>query len=406
MASLIGIITLLVIAWLLSTDRKNIQLRTVSLAFLLQVSFALLVLYVPMGKDVLNGVTGAVSSLINYGQEGIGFLFGGLTNSGFVFAINVLGIIIFFSALISGLYHIGFMPKVINLIGGALQKLLGTGRAESLSATANIFVGMIEAPLVVKPYLKHMTDSQLFAVMTCGLASVAGGTLVGYASLGVDLNYLIAAAFMSAPAGLLMAKILVPGSANETQESIESDVEIPRATNVVEAMADGAMSGLRIAVAVGATLLAFVSVIAMLNGMLGAVGGWFGVDLSFELILGYVFAPVAWLIGVPWNEAVVAGSLIGNKIVVNEFVAFIQLMEAKEVLSEHSQAIVTFALCGFANISTMAILIGGLGSLVPERRSFISKYGFRAICAGVLGELDECFDCRCSAVAIAFSISE
>ncbi|MGI9876436.1 NupC/NupG family nucleoside CNT transporter [Vibrio chagasii] len=387
MASLLGIITILVAAWLLSTDRKNIPLRTVSLAFLLQISFALLVLYVPMGKEALNAATGAVSSLINYGQEGINFLFGGLTNSGFVFAINVLGIIIFFSALISGLYHIGFMPKVINLIGGALQKFLGTGRAESLSATANIFVGMIEAPLVVKPYLKHMTDSQLFAVMVCGLASVAGGTLVGYASLGVDLNYLIAAAFMSAPAGLLMAKILVPGSADDVQENIESDVEIPRATNVVEAMADGAMSGLRIAVAVGATLLAFISVIAMLNGLLGIVGGWFGVNLSFELILGYVFAPVAWLIGVPWSEAVVAGSLIGNKIVVNEFVAFIQLMDAKEVLSEHSQAIVTFALCGFANISTMAILIGGLGSLVPERRSFISQYGFKAICAGVFANL-------------------
>ncbi|MGI9888064.1 NupC/NupG family nucleoside CNT transporter [Vibrio chagasii] len=387
MASLLGIITILVAAWLLSTDRKNIPLRTVSLAFLLQISFALLVLYVPMGKEALNAATGAVSSLINYGQEGINFLFGGLTNSGFVFAINVLGIIIFFSALISGLYHIGFMPKVINLIGGALQKFLGTGRAESLSATANIFVGMIEAPLVVKPYLKHMTDSQLFAVMVCGLASVAGGTLVGYASLGVDLNYLIAAAFMSAPAGLLMAKILVPGSADDAQENIESDVEIPRATNVVEAMADGAMSGLRIAVAVGATLLAFISVIAMLNGLLGIVGGWFGVNLSFELILGYVFAPVAWLIGVPWSEAVVAGSLIGNKIVVNEFVAFIQLMDAKEALSEHSQAIVTFALCGFANISTMAILIGGLGSLVPERRSFISQYGFKAICAGVFANL-------------------
>ncbi|EGU44442.1 NupC/NupG family nucleoside CNT transporter [Vibrio splendidus] len=387
MASLLGIITILVAAWLLSTDRKNIPLRTVSLAFLLQISFALLVLYVPMGKEALNTATGAVSSLINYGQEGINFLFGGLTNNGFVFAINVLGIIIFFSALISGLYHIGFMPKVINLIGGALQKFLGTGRAESLSATANIFVGMIEAPLVVKPYLKHMTDSQLFAVMVCGLASVAGGTLVGYASLGVDLNYLIAAAFMSAPAGLLMAKILVPGSANDVQENIESDVEIPRATNVVEAMADGAMSGLRIAVAVGATLLAFISVIAMLNGLLGIVGGWFGVNLSFELLLGYVFAPVAWLIGVPWSEAVVAGSLIGNKIVVNEFVAFIQLMDAKEVLSEHSQAIVTFALCGFANISTMAILIGGLGSLVPERRSFISQYGFKAICAGVFANL-------------------
>ncbi|PTP81719.1 NupC/NupG family nucleoside CNT transporter [Vibrio splendidus] len=387
MASLLGIITILVTAWLLSTDRKNIPLRTVSLAFLLQISFALLVLYVPMGKEVLNAATGAVSSLINYGQEGINFLFGGLTNNGFVFAINVLGIIIFFSALISGLYHIGFMPKVINLIGGALQKFLGTGRAESLSATANIFVGMIEAPLVVKPYLKHMTDSQLFAVMVCGLASVAGGTLVGYASLGVDLNYLIAAAFMSAPAGLLMAKILVPGSADEAQENIESDVEIPRATNVVEAMADGAMSGLRIAVAVGATLLAFISVIAMLNGLLGIVGGWFGVNLSFELILGYVFAPVAWLIGVPWSEAVVAGSLIGNKIVVNEFVAFIQLMDVKDALSDHSKAIVTFALCGFANISTMAILIGGLGSLVPERRSFISQYGFKAICAGVLANL-------------------
>ncbi|MGF1822839.1 NupC/NupG family nucleoside CNT transporter [Vibrio splendidus] len=387
MASLLGIITILVAAWLLSTDRKNIPLRTVSLAFLLQISFALLVLYVPMGKEVLNAATGAVSSLINYGQEGINFLFGGLTNNGFVFAINVLGIIIFFSALISGLYHIGFMPKVINLIGGALQKFLGTGRAESLSATANIFVGMIEAPLVVKPYLKHMTDSQLFAVMVCGLASVAGGTLVGYASLGVDLNYLIAAAFMSAPAGLLMAKILVPGNADEAQENIESDVEIPRATNVVEAMADGAMSGLRIAVAVGATLLAFISVIAMLNGLLGIVGGWFGVNLSFELILGYVFAPVAWLIGVPWSEAVVAGSLIGNKIVVNEFVAFIQLMDVKDALSEHSKAIVTFALCGFANISTMAILIGGLGSLVPERRSFISQYGFKAIYAGVLANL-------------------
>ena len=387
MASLLGIITILVAAWLLSTDRKNIPLRTVSLAFLLQVTFALLVLYVPMGKEVLNAATGAVSSLINYGQEGINFLFGGLTNNGFVFAINVLGIIIFFSALISGLCHIGFMPKVINLIGGALQKFLGTGRAESLSATANIFVGMIEAPLVVKPYLKHMTDSQLFAVMVCGLASVAGGTLVGYASLGVDLNYLIAAAFMSAPAGLLMAKILVPGNADEAQENIESDVEIPRATNVVEAMADGAMSGLRIAVAVGATLLAFISVIAMLNGLLGMAGDWFGVNLSFELILGYVFAPVAWLIGVPWSEAVVAGSLIGNKIVVNEFVAFIQLMDVKDALSEHSQAIVTFALCGFANISTMAILIGGLGSLVPERRSFISQYGFKAICAGVLANL-------------------
>ncbi|EOK5733320.1 NupC/NupG family nucleoside CNT transporter [Vibrio vulnificus] len=389
MNSLLGVVAILLFAWLLSTNRKNIRLKTVGLAFALQVAFALLVLYVPAGKNALNGVTGAVSNLINYGQEGIAFLFGGLATGGFTFAINVLGIIIFFSALISGLYHIGLMPKVINLIGGALQKLLGTGRAESLSATANIFVGMIEAPLVVKPYLKHMSDSQFFAVMTCGLASVAGGTLVGYASLGVELNYLIAAAFMSAPAGLLMAKILMPETETEAQaEDVQMEnVEMPKATNVVEAMADGAMSGLRIAVAVGATLLAFVSVIALLNGLLGWVGSWFGISLSFELILGYLFAPVAWLLGIPWHEAITAGSLIGNKIVVNEFVAFIQLMQVKQELSAHSQAIVTFALCGFANISTMAMLIGGLGSLVPEKRSFISKYGFRAITAGVLANL-------------------
>ncbi|MGD8173866.1 NupC/NupG family nucleoside CNT transporter [Vibrio sp. TRT 21S02] len=387
MNSLLGVIAIFVVAWLLSANRKSINYRTVSLAFALQVSFALLVLYVPAGKEALNSVTGAVSNMINYGQEGITFLFGGLATGGFTFAINVLGIIIFFSALISGLYHIGLMPKVINLIGGALQRLLGTGRAESLSATANIFVGMIEAPLVVKPYLKHMSDSQFFAVMTCGLASVAGGTLVGYASLGVDLNYLIAAAFMSAPAGLLMAKILMPEIEPTIEQSSMENVEIPRATNVVEAMADGAMSGLRIAVAVGATLLAFVSVIALLNGLLGWVGSWFGIQLSFELILGYLFAPIAWLLGIPWNEAVTAGSLIGNKIVVNEFVAFIQLMDVKSQLSAHSQAIVTFALCGFANISTMAMLIGGLGSLVPEKRPFISKYGFKAISAGVLANL-------------------
>lgn len=388
MISLLGVITILSVAWLFSADRKNIRLRTVGLAFLLQVGFALLVLYVPAGKDILNGVTGAVAHLIDYGQEGISFIFGGLASEkvGFVFAIHVLGIIIFFSALISGLYHIGLMPKVINLIGGALQKLLGTGRAESLSATANIFVGMIEAPLVVKPYLKQMSDSQFFAVMTCGLASVAGGTLVGYASLGVNLNYLIAAAFMSAPAGLLMAKMLFPETQTHQQKA-EIDIDIPKATNVVEAMADGAMSGLRIAVAVGATLLAFVSVIALLNGLLGWLGGWFGITLSFELILGYVFAPIAWLLGIPWHEAITAGSLIGNKIVINEFVAFIQFVNVQSQLSQHSQAIITFALCGFANISTMAVLIGGLGSLVPERRSFISQYGFRAIGAGVLANL-------------------
>ncbi|GAM54112.1 nucleoside permease nupC [Vibrio ishigakensis] len=390
MNSILGVVAIFIFAYLLSTDRKKINLRTVGLAFGLQITFALLVLYVPAGKEALNTFTQGVSSVIDYGQEGIGFLFGDLAKGkvGFVFAINVLGIIIFFSALISALYHIGIMPKVINTLGGGLQRLLGTGRAESLSATANIFVGMVEAPLVVKPYLKNMSDSQFFAVMTCGLASVAGGTLVGYASLGVDLNFLIAAAFMSAPAGLLMAKIMMPASGDENSAQEITSVELPRATNVVEALADGAMSGLRIAVAVGTTLVAFISVIALLNGLLGNLGGLFGFEnLSFEMILGYLFAPVAYLIGIPWNEALTAGSLIGNKVVVNEFVAFIQMMQVQDQLSPHSLAIVTFALCGFANISTMAMLIGGLGSLVPERRTFISKMGFRAIAAGVLANL-------------------
>lgn len=390
MTSILGMVVILITAYLLSTNRKNIPLRTVSLALSLQILFAVLVLYVPAGKQALFGVSQVVSGIIDYGQQGIQFLFGNLAtgSAGFIFAINVLGVIVFFSAVISALYHLGIMPRIIQWIGGALSKLLGTAKAESLSATANIFVGMIEAPLVVKPYLGKMTDSQFFAVMTCGLASVAGGTLVGYASVGVELNYLIAAAFMSAPAGLLMAKILVPpANTDSVSHDQDSNVDLPKANNVVEAIADGAMSGAQIAFAVGVTLLAFVGVIALLNGMLEQIGLLFDVELSFEIILGYLFAPVAWLIGVPWEEAVVAGSLLGNKIVVNEFVAFIQMISVKDQLSEHSQAIVTFALCGFANISSMAMLIGGLGSLVPERKKFISTYGFRAIAAGVLANL-------------------
>ncbi len=358
------------------------------LALCLQILFAGLVLWLPAGQHVLNGVSESVSSVIGYGQEGIAFLFGDLAKFklGFIFAFNVLPVIIFFSAVIAILYHIGLMPKVIALLGGGLQKLLGTGRAESLSATANIFVGMVEAPLVVKPYLSKMSDSQFFAVMSCGLASVAGGTLVGYASIGVELKYLIAAAFMSAPAGLAMAKILVPPAAEEQDH--HQDVVIPRATNVIEAAADGAMSGLNIAVAVGATLLAFVGVIAMLNGLLGWAGDLVGLELSFQIILGWLFAPVSWLIGIPWEQAQAAGALIGTKIVVNEFVAFIALVQ-DQTLSESSKAIVTFALCGFANISSMAILIGGLGHGAGAQ---ILHRPLRHAChpGGSAGEPDEC----------------
>ena len=390
---LVGMATLILIAVLFSSNRKAIKIRTVGGAFAIQAGLGAFVLYVPVGRDILVSVSNAVSSVIGYGQNGIEFLFGGLVSNkmfevfgggGFIFAFRVLPVIIFFSSLIAVLYYLGIMQWVIKLLGGGLQKLLGTGRAESLSATANIFVGMVEAPLVVKPYLSKMSDSQFFAVMSCGLASVAGGTLVGYASIGVELKYLIAAAFMSAPAGLAMAKILVPPGADE--EDHHEDVVIPRATNVIEAAADGAMSGLNIAVAVGATLLAFVGVIAMLNGLLGWAGDLVGLDLSFQIILGWLFAPVSWLIGVPWDQAQAAGALIGTKIVINEFVAFIALVQ-DQTLNESSKAIVTFALCGFANISSMAILIGGLGAMVPERKSFIARYGMRAILAGVLANL-------------------
>lgn len=386
MTALLGIVVILACAALFSTNRRRIPLRTVGLALLLQALFAALVLWLPAGQAALNSVSEAVSGVINYGNEGIAFLFGDLVKFklGFIFAFNVLPVIIFFSALIAILYHIGLMPRLISLIGGGLQKFLGTGRAESLSATANIFVGMVEAPLVVKPYLARMSDSQFFAVMSCGLASVAGGTLVGYASIGVELKYLIAAAFMSAPAGLAMAKILMPPA--EQEQDHHQDVEIPRATNVIEATADGAIAGLNIAVAVGATLLAFVGVIALLNGMLGGIGNWFGLSLSFQGILGWLFAPVSWLIGIPWAEAQSAGALIGTKVVVNEFVAFIDLVK-DNTLSESSRAVVIFALCGFANLSSMAILIGGLGAMVPERKTFIARQGMRAILAGVLANL-------------------
>ncbi|WP_163932788.1 NupC/NupG family nucleoside CNT transporter [Paraferrimonas sp. SM1919] len=390
MVSILGMFAIIALAVLLSSDKKSIPLRTVVTAFALQIAFALLVLYVPAGKAALGAASEAVNTVVGFGAKGIQFLFGDLAaggSVGFVFAVNVLGTIIFFSALVSTLYYLRIMPLVINGIGAVLHKVLGTSRVESLSATANIFVGMVEAPLVVKPYVKTMTDSQLFAMMTCGLASVAGATMVGYASVGVELEYLIAAAFMSAPAGLLMAKILVPPSKDEQQDKQAEAAEVEEATNVVEAIANGAMSGYQVAVGVGVSLLAFVGMIALLDALIGTIAGVFGAELSLGIIFGYVFAPVAWLIGVPWSEAMTAGSLIGTKMMVNEFVAFIELMNVKDQLSAHSQAIVTFALCGFANISSMGMLIGSLGTLVPERRQFVAKYGFKAIAGGVLANL-------------------
>jgi CNT family concentrative nucleoside transporter len=389
--TLVGMTTLLLVAFIASTNRSAINLRTVGCAFGLQVLIGGFVLYFPAGQDVLVAVSAKVSSIINYANDGIKFLFGGLVsdNIGFVFALNVLPIIVFFSALVAVLYYLGIMNWIIKILGGGLQKLLGTSKTESLSATANIFVGQTEAPLVVKPFIPTMTQSELFAVMVGGLATVAGSILAGYVIIGIDLKYLIAASFMAAPGGFLMAKMIVPetGTPIENLENIKVDDD-DKPVNVIDAAAGGASSGMHLALNVGAMLLAFVALIAMLNGLLGGVGEWFGMpDITIQKILGYIFAPVAWLLGVPWSEAVTAGSFIGQKLVVNEFVAYLDFIKFRDQLSEHTQVVITFALCGFANLSSIAILLGGLGGMAPSRRKDIARLGLRAVLAGSMANL-------------------
>ena len=397
MMSLVGMVVLIGLAVLLSKSRKDIRLRTVGGAFALQFAFGAFVLYIPFGKKILISISDAVANVIAYGNEGINFLFGDLTatfNFGFIFALRVLPVIIFFSALISVLYYVGIMKWVINILGGALSKLVGTSRTESLSATANIFVGQTEAPLVIRPFIKTMTKSELFAVMCGGLASVAGSVLAGYASMGVPLEYLIAASFMAAPGGLLFAKLIMPETEKSTAHLIQDDdADDDTPVNIIDAAASGAGSGLKLALNVGAMLLAFVGLIALVNGIFGGIGGWFGMpELTLELILGYVFSPLAFLIGVPWHEATTVGSFIGQKLVVNEFVAYLDFMpylaeDSVLVLSEKSKAIVAFALCGFANLSSIAILLGGLGGIAPSRRAEIAKFGLLAVAAGTLSNL-------------------
>lgn len=394
---LLGIGVLLAIALILSKNRQAIDFRTVGWAFFLQIILAAFVLYIPIGKDVLTSISAGVQQVINSANVGIAFLFGGLGTDamfangvGFVFAIRVLPVIIFFSSLIAVLYYLGIMQWVVKIIGGALQKLLGTSKPESLSATANIFVGQTEAPLVIRPYIANMTQSELFAIMVGGLASVAGSILVGYAGLGIDLKYLIAASFMAAPGGLLMAKIIMPETEHDkiTQENLITKDTGEQPSNVIDAAASGAASGLKLAVNVGAMLLAFIALIALLNMLMGETASLFGFEgITIEWVLGYLFAPIAYIIGVPSSEMLLAGSFIGQKIVVNEFFAYVNFVDVKDSLSASTQAIITFALCGFANFSSIAILLGGIGSMAPNRRHDIAKLGLKAMIAATLANL-------------------
>lgn len=400
--SIIGIIFLLSVAIAISKNRRAINYRTVLGAFLIQFLLGAFILYIPVGREILFGFSEMVSSVVAYSGQGIKFIFGSLVDYsvdgiGFIFAFQVLPVIIFFSALISVLYHLGVMQWVVKILGGGLEKALGTTQPESLSAAANIFVGQTEAPLVIRPYVPKMSDSELFAVMCGGLASVAGSVLAGYAAMGVPMEYLIAASFMAAPGGLLFAKIILPEEKNTYSDGIKENLELnegdEKPINVIDAAASGAASGLNLALIIGAMLIAFISLIAMLNGILGGVGDIFGFqNLTFELILGYFFSPLAFLLGVPWNEATIAGSFIGQKLITNEFVAYLNfspyLSEHAEVLlSVKTKAIISFALCGFANLSSVAILLGGIGTLAPKRRHFIARMGLYSVVAGTLSNL-------------------
>ncbi|WP_313434024.1 NupC/NupG family nucleoside CNT transporter [Novosphingobium sp.] len=423
--SLLGIVLIMAVAFLLSTNRRAIRLRVVGAAFALQAGLAALVLYVPLGKDLLGGAASGVESLLGYAHAGVDFLFGPLASpeiGGRSFAISALPVIIFFASLISILYYLKIMPLVVRWIGGGLEKLTGISKVESLCAASNIFVGQSEAPLVIRPYLASLNPSQLFCVMSVGLAGVAGTILAAYASMGIRIDYLVAAAFMSAPGGIFMAKLIMPdprpvageeldvhestlppagaaaaalnradvthlpGVHVDEPEAVEHEEEKP--ANIIMAASQGAQTGVKLAVAVGAMVLAFVALIALANGLVGWIGSLFGfTGVTFQGLLGYIFAPVFYLLATPdWNEAMQAGSLFGSKIVLNEFVAFIDLGQMS-ALSPRTVAVVTFALCGFANFSSIAIQMAVTGSLAPNQRPIIAKLGVRALCAGSLSNL-------------------
>lgn len=387
-----GMALILGIAYLLSTNRKAINFRIVGAAFALQIAIASFVLYFDAGKQVIESLSTGVQAVIDYSNEGINMVFGPLANlpSGVVFAINVLPVIIFFSALMSVLYHLRIMQWVVKIVGGGLRRVIGTGTVESLNAAANIFVGQTEAPLVVRPYLRSLTEPQFFAVMVSGVASVAGTVLAAYVLMGAEMKYLLAASFMAAPGGLLMAKIMMP---DEEETAPRDDVqtmemEDSKHVNVILAAAVGTTDGLRLAANIGAMLIAFVALIALFNGIVGGLFSLVGIDgITLQLILGKIFQPLMYLLSVPWAEAQAAGSLFGEKLILNEFVAFNNMNDYLAGMSERTRAVVTFSLCGFANLSSVAILLGGLGSLVPEKKDLIARFGLRAVAAGSLSNL-------------------
>lgn len=389
--SFIGIFILLGICYLISENRKKIDVKLVSMGIGIQLLFAFLILRTGVGRAVFEKMSGFVTVLLDFTKAGSSFLFGGLVSDinsfGFIFAFQVLPTIIFFSSLMSVLYHLGVMQFIIKYIAGFMAKLMGTSGAESLSAAANIFVGQTEAPLVIKPYIEKMTRSELNSIMIGGMATVAGGVMAGYVGMGVDAGHLIAASVMSAPAALVAAKIIVPEIEEPvTKGNVQFEVERMDA-NIIDAAARGASEGLQLALNVAGMLLAFVALIAMINGGIEAVGNIIGINgLTLETILGYICAPIAYIMGIPSEDIVTAGSLLGQKTVINEFVAYANLSKhiADGTLQPRTVTILTYALCGFANFSSIAVQLGGIGGLAPKRRSEIAQLGIKALVGGTV----------------------
>jgi CNT family concentrative nucleoside transporter len=402
-----GIIVILGIAVAFSSNRKAINIRVVGAAFALQAVIAAVVLYWSAGKEAIQKLSFGVLAIIDFANAGINMVFGPLADKegiGFSFAVHVLPIIIFFAALMSVMYHLRIMEWVVKLVGGALHRIIGTGAIESMNAAANIFVGQTEAPLVVRPYLRNLTEPQFFAVMVSGLASIAGTVLAGYVLMGAEIKYLLVAAFMAAPGGLLMAKLIMPDTEPVPAGGHEKLVmERSHHKNVILAAASGTTDGLRLAANIGAMLVAFVALIALFNGLVGWIFTltpivWIfsvaGIDLAaidggvtLQLILGKIFQPLMYLLSVPWAEAEAVGALFGEKLILNEFVAFSHLNDYLAGASPRAIAIATFSLCGFANLSSIAILLGGLGVLVPEKRELIGRFGIKCVLAASLSNL-------------------
>ncbi|WP_145542225.1 NupC/NupG family nucleoside CNT transporter [Yersinia alsatica] len=399
--SLAGMCILLLIAYIFSVNKRKIRLRTVGAALLLQITLGAVMLYVPAGKWFISSIANAVNRVISYSDAGSAFIFGGLVSpkmnelfdgAGFVFAFHVLPAIIFITSLISILYYLGIMGWLINILGSIFQKLLGISKVESFAAVTTIFLGQNEIPAVVKPFINKMNSNELFTVICSGMASIAGSMLVGYAGLGVPIEYLLAASLMAIPGGILFARIISPATEESKVEFNEMTFSDKRPASIIEAAANGAMLGLKIAVGVATVVMAFVALIALINGIIGGIGGLFGFEyLSLESILGYVFSPLAYIMGVSWEHASLAGGFIGQKLAINEFVAYLSfspyLKETIGTLDVKTIAVISFALCGFANFGSIAVVVGAFSAVAPERASEIARLGFRALLAATLSNL-------------------